>query len=764
MAPDFNMHHNARLMPLSESRPPILDPVLTMAAFSPDQLRLALREQEVILETAGVGIVFIKNRTVIRCNQRFAQIYGYTDAADMLGSSSVSLYPNAESFYSLGKSAFAVMAQGLAYKSEVLMRHGDGSLFWSHLTGKLVNPADTSEGSIWIIDDIHEEKEAQERLQASLSEQKLILNNAMVGIVFLNDRRLTRCNRQFETILGYGPGELLGRSSRIWYFSEQDWLDAATRCYQPLATGQTFQEEMVLRRQDGSPVHCAISAKGVDAHDISKGSIWIVLDVNARKKTELALEETRDSLEKLVATRTQQLSRTVAELEQKAIEQKEAEAQIQQLAHFDPLTGLPNRLLLKDRCAQALSLADRSKQSVALMFIDLDHFKNINDSLGHQVGDEVLQTLAKRLQDNVREQDTVARLGGDEFILLLPNADTLGAAHVADKLLQAAMLPLPIGPHELIITPSIGIAIYPQDGSDLDALSKCADAAMYQAKEDGRNSYRFFNAELQADSDRTLLLDNALRRALARQQLHLVYQPQIDLLTQQVIGAEALLRWQHPELGPISPGEFIPVAESSGLILPIGEWVIRTAVAQLAQWIQRGMAPITMSVNLSAIQFRHAELPERVSRILSDAGLAPELLELELTEGVAMRNPVSAIAVMDDLHQRGIRLSIDDFGTGYSSLSYLKRFKVYKLKIDQSFVRDITTDPDDKAIVGAIINLAASLGMKTIAEGVETEGQLDFLRSEGCDEVQGYYFSRPLTAAPFEDFARRHSGPGIGQP
>lgn len=760
MARDNFMPHNGNHMSTPESHPSFsshsLRPAFMTAATTPEQLRLALREQEVILETAGVGIVFIKNRTVLRCNQRFAQIYGHADSADMLGSSSISLYPNAESFYSLGKSAFSVMAQGLAYKSEVLMRRRDGSLFWSHLTGKLVNPADTDEGSIWIIDDIHEEKQAQERLQASLAEQKLILNNAMFGIVFLHNRQLTRCNRQFEVILGYDPGELLGCSSRTWYLSDQDWADAGSACYQPLAAGQAFQSEMVLRLKSGAPVHCAISAKAIDPNDFSKGTIWIVLDVNARKNAELALEQARDSLEKLVETRTRQLSRTVDELEEKALEQKKAEAQIQQLAHFDPLTGLPNRLLLKDRCVQALSLAERSGQSLALMFIDLDHFKNINDSLGHQVGDEVLLVLAQRLKDNVREQDTVARLGGDEFILLLPNADTLGAARVADKLIQAAMLPLHIGQHELTVTPSIGIAIYPKDGADLDTLYKCADAAMYRAKEDGRNSYRFFTSELQAVSDRTLLLDNALRRALARDQLSLVYQPQIDLLTNQIIGAEALLRWDHPELGKISPAEFIPIAESSGLILPIGEWVIRTALAQLAQWIQSGMRAITLSVNLSSVQFRHAELPELVSRLLSDAGLPPELLELELTEGVAMRNPVSAIAVMDDLHQRGIRLSIDDFGTGYSSLSYLKRFKVYKLKIDQSFVRDITTNPDDKAIVSAVIGLAASMGMKTIAEGVETEGQLDFLRSEGCDEVQGYHFSRPLDALHFERFANTH--------
>jgi diguanylate cyclase (GGDEF)-like protein/PAS domain S-box-containing protein len=737
---------------------PPSDLTTPMPTGTPDQLRLALREQEVILETAGVGIVFIKDRTVLRCNQRFAQIYGGEDAADMLGTSSVSLYPDAESFYALGKSAFAVMAQGLTYKSEVLMRRRDGTLFWSHLTGKLVNPVDTAEGSIWIIDDIHEEKQAQERLQASLTEQNLILDNAMVGIAFLHDRHLVRGNRRFEVMLGYEPGELKGQSSRAWYLTEQDWQDAATSCYEPLRAGKTFEAEMVLRKKDGSALYCAVSAKAIDSNDLDKGSIWIGIDITAQKQVESELQDARNSLEKLVESRTQELSRTVAELEQKALEQKEAEARIQQLAHFDPLTGLPNRLLLKDRCAQALSLAERSQQPVALMFIDLDHFKNINDSLGHQVGDEVLVQLAHRLESSVREQDTVARLGGDEFILLLPNADILGAAHVADKLLQAAMMPLHIGQHELTVTPSIGIALYPKDGADLDALSKCADAAMYRAKEDGRNSYRFFTSELQAVSDRTLMLDNALRRALEREQLTLQYQPQIDLHTNRLIGAEALLRWHHPELGPVSPAEFIPIAESSGLILRIGEWVIRTAVNQLAQWIKSGLPPITMSVNLSAIQFRHADLPELVSGILSDAGVAPELLELELTEGVAMSNPLGAIAVMDDLHQRGVRLSIDDFGTGYSSLSYLKRFKVYKLKIDQSFVRDITTDPDDKAIVGAIISLASSMGMKTIAEGVETEGQLEFLRSEGCDEVQGYYFSRPLTPSDFELFVGNLGG------
>ncbi len=536
--------------------------------------------------------------------------------------------------------------------------------------------------------------------------------------------------------------------------TEQDWLDARKQCYAPLAAGLAYEGEMLLRRKDGSPIHCEVRAKALDPTDLSQGSIWISMDITARKKAENELLRTRADLEELVELRTQELRRTVLALEKKVVEQKEAEAHIQRLAHFDTLTGLPNRLLLNDRCNHALSIAQRSNQPVALIFLDLDHFKNINDSLGHRVGDEVLVELANRLKATVREQDTVSRLGGDEFILLLPDTDAIGAAHVAKKLLQAALLPIQIEQHELTVTPSIGIALYPKDGSDLETLSKCADAAMYRAKGDGRNSYRFFTPEIQAYSERTLLLDNALRRALERQQLELYYQPQISMETGQTVGVEALLRWRHPELGAVSPVEFIPIAESSGLILPIGEWVLRTALTQLAQWIERGMAPLTMAVNLSAVQFRHAELPQLITRILTDAALTPELLELELTESGAMTHPLEAMSVMNDLHQRGVRMSIDDFGTGYSSLSYLKRFQVYKLKIDQSFVRDITEDPDDKAIVGAIISMASSLGLKTIAEGVETEGQLAFLRARGCNEAQGYYFSRPLSAPAFEQFVQ----------
>jgi EAL domain-containing protein (putative c-di-GMP-specific phosphodiesterase class I) len=347
-------------------------------------------------------------------------------------------------------------------------------------------------------------------------------------------------------------------------------------------------------------------------------------------------------------------------------------------------------------------------------------------------------------------------MGGDEFVLLLPATDARGAAHVAQKLLRLTREVSQAELGDLPITASIGIALYPADGSDFDTLVKRADAAMYRAKQNGRNGFCFHTVEIQARSERILLIENGLRHALDKQQMQLYFQPQTSLRNGALVGAEALLRWQHPDLGWVSPAEFIPIAERSGQIGTIGEWVIRTAVRQMKLWRDGGLAPIVVAVNLSPMQFRQPALAKMVNRILEESAVDPSYLELELTESVASEDPVGASTIMEELRAGGVRISIDDFGTGYSSLAYLKRFKVYKLKIDQSFISNLTTDLEDQAIVKAIIHLAASLGMSTIAEGVETTEQMEYLRTQECDEIQGYLISRPLPVAEFAEFQRRH--------
>ena len=436
-------------------------------------------------------------------------------------------------------------------------------------------------------------------------------------------------------------------------------------------------------------------------------------------------------------------------------ERKQAEERIEFLAHHDVLTGLPNRILLRDRFDQALHFADRDKARVAMLFLDLDNFKIVNDTLGHAIGDKLLQAVVSRIAKCMRETDTACRQGGDEFILLLNDIPDIEAVErVACDILAELTESLEVEGHILNISCSIGISLYPEDGQDFDALLQKADVAMYNAKDAGRNTYRFFSEAMNLRAHEHMLLQKNLHQALTRGEFSLDYQPQLDLATGRVIGVEALLRWYSPELGSVQPGRFIPVAEDTGLIVPIGAWVLTEACRQAQAWRDAGLPELSVSVNLSALQFRRDNLVETVATALRASGLAPHLLELELTESMLLQNVEVTLATVRRLKVLGVRLAIDDFGTGYSSLSYLKRFTVDKLKIDQSFVRDIGTDPDDAAIVRAIIQMAKSLRLGIIAEGVETEEQLEFLRSEGCQEIQGYYFSCPLSAENLKAFMR----------
>jgi len=421
-------------------------------------------------------------------------------------------------------------------------------------------------------------------------------------------------------------------------------------------------------------------------------------------------------------------------------------------AQHDFLTELPNRMLLNDRISHAITLARRHKKKVAMLFLDLDGFKHINDSLGHPVGDKLLQSIAKRLVNCIRGTDTVSRQGGDEFIVLLSEVEhSEDAAITARRMLQAVAEAHSIGQHDLHVTSSIGVSIYPDDGLDAETLIKNADTAMYQAKENGRQSYRFFKPDMNVRAVERQSIEASLRRALERQEFSLHYQPKINLRTGEIAGAEALIRWTHPTRGVVSPAEFIPIAEDCGLILPIGKWVLREACEQARAWVDAGLSLGTIAVNISAMEFRGENFLEGVFAILKDTGLDPRSLELELTESVLMKRAESTESVLKTLRARGVQLAVDDFGTGYSSLSYLGKFPVDALKIDQSFVRQITSSPAETTIVAAIISMGRSLKLRVVAEGVETQEEMMYLQAHQCDEAQGYYFSRPV---PRQQFAQ----------
>jgi diguanylate cyclase (GGDEF)-like protein len=452
---------------------------------------------------------------------------------------------------------------------------------------------------------------------------------------------------------------------------------------------------------------------------------------------------------------------------------KDAEEQVRRLAYFDPLTGLPNRLLFTEQLQKTLGYAQRQGRQVAIMFVDLDNFKRVNDTLGHNVGDELLKVVSAKLAGSIRAQDwigrseggpganSIARLGGDEFIVMLNDVpDAAGAASVARRLVAALAEPVMLQSTELCVGGSVGVAMYPADGTDIDTLLMNADTAMYRAKEAGRGGFQFYDRSMNARARDRLMMETMLRRALERGEFVLHYQPRIDLASGEIVGAEALIRWQHPERGLVGPAEFMPVAEQTGLVIPIGEWAIDTACRQTAVWRAAGLRPLT-AVNLAVTHLRERGLPGLIARALQEHALPPASLEIEVTESVLMVDPELCLETARRLNDLGVGLSIDDFGTGYASLSYLKRLPIKALKIDQSFVRDLATDPDDAAIITAIIAMAHNLKLRVVAEGVETEAQRTFLKAHRCDEFQGFLVSPPVEASEFarllEAQRRRHA-------
>ena len=564
-----------------------------------------------------------------------------------------------------------------------------------------------------------EKQQADAALRESEAKFRGLLESAPDSMLIVNDRHeILMVNRQFEAMFGYDRAEVIGKDMGMLIPScLLPNRDAHGDCnHHPTRRRPEQGGEFFARRKDGSEFPVEISQSPLETPN------GLIVSAAIRDITERKLYED----------------------------------QLEYQANHDGLTGLPNRNLLVDRLGQALLAGERHRRQVAVLFADLDHFKVINDSLGHDLGDRLLQIVAERLTTCVRANDTVARQGGDDFVIILSDlTESEDAALVAQKIQLAVNRPVEIDNHNFELSCSIGISIYPKDGRDAPTLLKNADVAMFRVKEQGRGTFQFFTEELNERVVARMTMERCLRRALEHDEFSVHYQPQVDLASGRMIGIEALLRWQSPELGPVSPAGFIPLAEETGLIIPIGEWVLQTACRQNKVWQDRGLLPLTMAVNLSPRQFWHPGLIATVTRVLRDSGLEPRSLELEITEGMVMRDVESALAMLRELKGLGVQLSMDDFGTGYSSLSHLKRFPFDKLKMDISFVREVTSDAGSAAIARTIIAMAHNLSLRVIAEGIETEGQLSYLRAHGCNEMQGFYFSRPLPSPAFEQLLRQ---------
>ncbi len=711
-----------------------------------EALTKTTHELETVFETSIIGIAVLREGQILRCNHRCAELLGF-ETSDLIGQSPRQLYLSDADYEDAAATYISDVLHGNEHQREQRLRRKNGSAFWARLSARAFNQSQPNGGSVWMLEDITDRKTADERVRAALAEQELIFNNAAVGMMFVRNRIVSRCNRKFEEIFGYAEGELLGNSTLMLYPTLIEYDEDGAQAYEALHRGDTTISERRLRRKDGSLIWVRATGHKTDAPGPGLDVIWIYENVTERHQAEEALVHAHDELEQRVVERTTQLASTNEQLQGEIHERLQAEQRIWHVAHHDALTGLPNRSLLLDRLDQALNQASRSKHRVAVMFLDLDRFKSVNDTLGHHVGDQLLKHVAEQLRDSVRAVDTVSRLGGDEFVVVLHEIQHPDdAMMVAEKIIAALATAALVDGHTLHATPSIGISIYPDDGEEAYALMKNADTAMYHAKENGRNTFQFFTPKMNDESQRIFSLEQRLRSALENNQFVLHFQPLIDYRRRVICGTEALVRWHDPEHGMISPDDFIPVAEEIGLILPLGQWVLREACRQNIEWQSQGYPALPISVNLSARQFRQKNLVETIRTILLETGLSPELLELEITESSLMQDADETLAKLHQLADMGISLSIDDFGTGYSSLAYLKRFTVNKLKIDQSFVRDLCHDRDDAAIVSTIIAMASNLGLHTLAEGVETGAQLEALLNFGCHQFQGYLFSHPLPA------------------
>jgi diguanylate cyclase (GGDEF)-like protein/PAS domain S-box-containing protein len=680
--------------------------------------RLVERDQlfQIISENAVdmIAVVDGDNRRLYN-SPAYHKILGYSPEELRATSSIEQIHPDDRP--QVLNAAEKARLSGQGERVEYRMRHKDGSWHTLESTACAIRDARGQTDKIVIVNrDITERKRAEElllhnaALRKAEEKYRAIFEDAVVGIFQMTpEGRPLNINRALAQIHGYdSPEQLMGEVENLvsQLFVDLRQIDELKR---------VLDESGVVRSVE------------VEVHCRDRTRKWVLANMRAVRDSDgksLLYEGTLEDI----------------------TDRKLAENRVQFLAYYDALTGLPNRTLLQDRLNKALAGSRRRKEKVALVFFDLDRFKVINDSLGHSFGDLLLREVADRLKSLTREQDTVARVGGDEFLVVVIGVKDMTDAVVAgERIMDAMTAEFVIQDRSFTVNCSVGISIFPDHGADSETLIKNADAAMYSAKELGRNTFQLFSEDMNAQVVERLTLEQGLRTALDKKELFLVYQPQIDVATGTIVGLEALLRWQHPEFGLVPPDKFIGVAENSGLIIPIGAWVLRTVCSQARKWQDEGLCALPVAVNVSAVQFRQKGFRELISRVLSETGLASQYLELEVTESLLLSNADVTSSVLRELKVMGLKLAIDDFGTGYSSLSYLKQFPFSKLKIDSSFVRDIGVNSDDAAIVTAIISMAKSLSLKVIAEGVENEAQMSFLRALRCDEIQGYYFSKPLT-------------------
>ncbi|TNF34596.1 MAG: EAL domain-containing protein [Gammaproteobacteria bacterium] len=666
-----------------------------------------------IVEYLHEGIWVISKGNYIRfVNQALADMLGY-DRDDILGHSIFDFVDKSD--VARCKEIIAARMQGEGGVYDFELKHKQGHPVPVTISSApLYDGKGELDGIVEGIIDISQQKQRELRLKmlSSAMEQ----SGSMVMITN-RDGHIEYVNSRFCEVTGYCIEEVIGQQADI-IRSEEIKQETVDEIWNTVSSGDDWHGELHTRKKNGE-------------------MFWSLITMSA------------------ITDDKNKISHFVAVLEDVS-QFKEDQIKIEQLAYVDSLTGLANRVLLRDRLEQALKSIQRNNKKAALLYLDLDQFKRINDSLGHDVGDAVLMLVAERLRQNVRHQDTVARMGGDEFVVLLTDVDGMaGASAVARKILDSLSQPSRLLRHEIIVTPSIGITIAPDDSLNADILLKNADLAMYRAKAQGRNNYQFFTEEMNARVLNHLLIENELRQAIANDELVLYYQPQMSIESGELIGVETLVRWQHPEKGLIGPDQFIEVAEETGLVIQLGEWVLRNACRQWRAMEAKGLPSLKLAVNLSARQFKDPYLLEMIQNILDKSDFRPIQLELEITETILMENLEHALKVLEKIKALGISISIDDFGTGYSSLNYLKRFPIDSLKIDQAFIRDLPNDADDMAISAAVIAMAHKLKLKVVAEGVETEAQLAFLKENHCDIGQGYLMGRPMQAEYFlKKFAR----------